>query len=76
MYKSIIDKGKIPIKILNTATDTRTKDVQIVTVTLSKLREFQKRKEDFSELRVFVIDEADVYFDRESDINDLKKVVE
>ena len=76
MYKSIIDKGKIPIKIMNTASGAITKDAQIVTVTLSKLRELQKRKEDLSELRVFVIDEADVYFDRTSDIEDLKKVVE
>lgn len=76
MYKSIIDKGKIPIKIVNTATETRTKDAQIVTVTLSKLRELQKRKEDLSELRVFVIDEADVYFDKTADIADLKNVVE
>ena len=45
-------------------------------VTLKKLQEMIKReKVDFSALRVFVIDEADIYFTDATDNETLKNIV-
>ena len=76
-YSSVLSKGEVPITIQNTAVSKKYNNAHIITVTLKKLQELQtKDKIDLTQLRVFVVDEADVYFATDLNYTDLKKCID